>query len=354
MSKIDFLVEQSAEWMTVAGPESDVVVSSRIRLARNVESFPFLLRLEKEDRRELIELLQGAAEKTETLKEACFLQGSELDDLDQQFLVERHLISREHAAEKGEKALVITRNEVVSMMILEEDHLRLQSFQAGFNLNEAWKSINGLDEQLGKNINYSFSQSLGYLTACPTNVGTGIRASCMVHLPSLVLTKQVHKVLQALAKLNLAARGLYGEGTQAIGNFFQFSNQLTLGQTEAEIIENLASVIRQVIEHERDARNYLKSKKKASFEDQIGRAVGILKTARVVSSSEATQLLSLLQLGIHMGLIETGMSQQEVNALFLLIQPAHLQKINHKSLDAAERDIQRACLIRERLKGLSL
>ena len=354
MSNIDPFLKQSAEWLRAVGDDNDVVVSSRLRLARNVSGFPFLQKLSNEQQEEIVDLAEEAVRKSEGMKEAFYLRYQSLTDLERQFLLERHLISREHAGEKGEKAVAISANEVVSIMVLEEDHLRLQAFQAGFNLMGTWRIINRIDDDLEKNLDYCFSPTMGYLTACPTNVGTGLRASCMLHLPSLVLTKQVHKVLQALAKLNLAARGLYGEGTQAMGNYFQFSNQMTLGQHEEEIIDNLERVIRQVIEHEREARKYLREKRKAKFEDQIWRAVGTLKSAHVISSTEATQLLSLLHLGIDMELIKTQLTHQDINTLFLLIQPAHLQKLTGKSLNSSERDIRRAELIREKLAKVQL
>ena len=354
MSDVDALVKKNVEWLRATGPDSDVVVSSRLRLARNLKGFPFLQKLAPAQQQEIVNFMQGVVEKTTLLKKAYYLRYDELTDLDRQFLLERHLISREHANEKGQRAVVITPDELVSIMVLEEDHLRLQVFQSGFNLLETWRVVNQLDSDIEKNMEFSFSPTLGYLTACPTNVGTGLRASCMLHLPSLVLTKQVHKVLQALAKLNLAARGLYGEGTQATGNFFQFSNQMTLGQQEEEIIDNLASVIRQVIDQEREARTFLGEKKKAKFEDQIWRALGTLKFARVISSSEATQLLSLLQLGILMGLVKSNLTHQDINTLFLWIQPAHLQKISAKTLNTTERDVRRADLIREKLAQVNL
>jgi len=260
MADVDLLLNQPAEWLRATGPESDIVVSSRMRLARNVAGFNFLQKLDEHRRHEILDLVGAALKKSELLKKSYYFRYEGLSEIDRQFLLERHLVSREHASEKGEKAVAVTANEVVSLMVLEEDHLRLQVFQSGFNLIEAWRIINKVDTELEKQLKFSFSGNLGYLTACPTNVGTGLRASCMLHLPSLVLTKQAQKVLQALSKLNLAVRGLYGEGTQATGNFFQFSNQMTLGQTEEEIIDNLASVIRQVIEHEKEARHYLEQK----------------------------------------------------------------------------------------------
>ena len=349
MSEMDAFVHQPAEWLRATGPDSDIVVSSRMRLARNLSGYPFLQKLTPEQEEEAVDAVEAAIKKSDRMKDAFYFRYGSMTELDRQFLLERHLISREHAGEKGEKAVAITADEVVSLMVLEEDHIRLQAFQSGFNLLEAWRIINQVDDEIEKNLNFSFSPTLGYLTACPTNVGTGLRASCMLHLPSLVLTKQVHKVLQALAKLNIAARGLYGEGTQAVGNFFQFSNQLTLGQREEEILENLESVIRQVIDHEKEARDYLRDKRKSKFEDQIWRALGSLKSARVISSSEATQLLSLVQLGLHMGLLDSNLTRQDLNSLLLLIQPAHLQKLTGKALNSSERDIRRAELIREKL-----
>jgi len=354
VSDVDVFIDHPAEWLRSTGPESDIVISSRIRLARNIAGYPFLQKLKKAQQDEIIGAVETAISNSRLFKDAYYFRYAGLSDVDRQFLLERHLVSREHAEEGGDKAVAVTPNEVVSMMVLEEDHLRLQSFQSGLDLVEAWRIVNQIDDEMEKNLHYAFHDGLGFLTACPTNVGTGLRASCMLHLPGLVITKQVHKVLQALAKLNLAVRGLYGEGTQATGNFFQFSNQMTLGQQEEEIIDNLESVIRQVLEHEKEARQYLREKRKAKFADQIWRAVGSLKTARVMSSSEATQLLSLMQLGVHMGLVVTDMKYQDINSLLLLIQPAHLQKISGKSLDTHERDIQRAELIRKKLAKVSL
>jgi len=354
VNTVNGFVNQPAEWLRAAGPISDIVVSSRIRLARNLTGYPFLQKLRENQKEEIISSIENAVKKSKKMKEAHYWRFSKLSELDRQFLLERHLISREHAGEKGQNAVAVTSNEMISLMILEEDHLRLQVFQSGFDLGQAWRIVTQIDDELEKNLEFSFNSKLGYLTACPTNVGTGLRASCMLHLPGLVLTKQVHKVLQALAKLNLAVRGLYGEGTQATGNFFQFSNQITLGQCEDEIIDNLECVIRQVVEHEKEARKHLKEKRKSKFEDQIWRALGTLKSSRVISSSEATQLLSLVQLGAHMGLIKTDITIQELNLLFLLMQPAHLQKLKAKTLSSADRDIQRADLIRQRLSKISI
>lgn len=347
MNEIDLLLTQPAGWLSAAGPESDVVISSRLRMARNLSNFPFMTRLTPEQRDELIREVGEAVHAAKFLKKAFYIPSNKLSEIDRQFLLERHLVSRELILEEGKNAVAITPDEMVSLMVIEEDHLRLQVFQSGLNLMETWRIADEIDTELEKHLSYAFDANLGYLTACPTNVGTGIRASCMLHLPSLVLTKQVHKVLQALSKLNLAVRGLYGEGTQATGNFFQFSNQITLGQPEEEIINDLESVIRQVITHEREAREYLKKKRKAKMEDQIWRALATLKAARMMSSSEAIQLLSLVQMGVDVGVLEGQVTHKALNQLFLLIQPAHLQKMNGKELSSTERDSRRAERIRD-------
>ena len=347
MSEIDRFLDQPVGWLRATGPESDIVISSRLRLARNLANFPFLTRLTPAQRNEVIQEIEKAVKGSNFLRQAYYIASDKLTELDKQFLLERHLVSRELVTEEGASAVAITPDEMVSLMVIEEDHLRLQVFQSGLNLAEAWRIADEIDSEMEKQLDYAFDANLGYLTACPTNVGTGIRASCMLHLPSLVLTKQVHKVLQALSKLNLAVRGLYGEGTQASGNFFQFSNQITLGQPEGEIISNLEGVIRQVIAHEREARDYLRKKKKNKMEDQIWRALATLKAARMISSSEAIQLFSLVQVGVDAGVLEGQVTHTDLNQLFLLIQPAHLQKVAGKELSATERDIRRAERIRE-------
>lgn len=347
MSEVPSLPVQSVNWLKANGPESDVVISSRLRLARNLAAYPFLPKLTPEQRTEVIGTVEKAVRSSRFLKKASFLMTKDLSEVDRQFLLERHLVSNELIHEEGKNAVALTLDEMVSLMVIEEDHLRLQVFQSGLNLVEAWRIADEIDSELEKTLDYAFDATLGYLTACPTNVGTGIRASCMLHLPSLVLTQQANKVLQALSKLNLAVRGLYGEGTQALGNFFQFSNQITLGQPETEIISNLESVIKQVITHEREAREYLKKKRKAKMEDQIWRALGVLKSARMISSQEAVQLLSLVQVGVDIGILGGQVTCRDLNQLFLLIQPGHLQKMSGAELSASERDARRADRVRE-------
>ena len=352
-NEIKQLLSSTCEWLKGTGPESDVVISSRIRLARNLAGFNFVGKLDLERQESLISEVGKAVKITKPLKDAHFIHYKDLKEADRQFLVERHLISHEHANAKGKRALVVNKTEIISIMLVEEDHLRMQAFQSGLDLMKAWEIIDAVDSELEAGLAYSFDPSLGYLTACPTNVGTGLRASSMLHLPGLVTTKQITKVLQAVAKLGMAVRGLYGEGTQAVGNFFQFSNQITLGQNEEDIIDNLERVIRQVIGHEKEAREHLLEKKRGKLEDQTWRALGVLKSARQISSNETISHLSLVRLGIDIGLVQ-DLSRAELNALFLYVQPAHLQKLFDGDLAASERDTRRAELLRERLKKVVL
>ncbi len=353
MAELDPLMKSTCEWLRGKGESSDIVMSSRIRLARNIQGYPFTHRLAKDEAEDLIEMAESAVKQSTCLKDSWFFRHKNLSSLDKQFLLERHLISHEHASTKTDMAVCLSKNEVAGIMVLEEDHLRIQVLQSGFSLREAWNIINQLDSDLEQQLPYAFHNVLGYLTACPTNVGTGLRASCMMHLPALVMTKQVNKVLQALSKLNLASRGMYGEGTQPSGNFFQFSNQVTLGQREEDIIESLERVIKQIVEHEKEARQVLIAKKKEKLEDHIWRGLGILKTARFISSKETTSHLSMVRLGVDLGIVK-ALERQKMNELFILIQPAHLQRKCNRALSATERDFERASLLRQELKSVEL
>jgi len=275
-----------------------------------------------------------------------------LSALDKQILVERHLISREHAAKNVGSGLVLNREETFCVMINEEDHLRMQALRPGLQLRQAWTAIDYFDSELEKKLDYAFDTDLGYLTACPTNLGTGIRVSAMLHLPGLVLAEQINPIIQSVNKLGLAVRGLYGEGTEALGNVFQVSNQMTLGESETVIVERLEKVLSQIIEHEENARQTLLEKKPKVVFNHIGRAYGILANAHSISSKETMNLLSLLRLGVDMGLFP-GAERSLVDELFLITQPAHLQKQLSDKLSAEERDLLRADMVRDRLKGVN-
>jgi len=349
--KLDDLINHNSEWLRGTGANSNIVLSSRIRLARNLPNIPFPHWAKKEHEQEVLEKAKKAIGSLSQLKDSLFIQLTELESIDKQFLVERHLMSREHAMRSNGKAVCLTQNEVISIMINEEDHLRIQVMKSGFDLDDVWQITNKLDEDLSKIVPFAFSKEWGYLTACPTNTGTGIRGSVMLHLPALVMTRQINRVLDAIAKLSFTTRGLYGEGTQASGNLFQISNQVSLGHTEEEIIGNIKGVIKQIIDQEETARKNLLSQHKNMLEDRIWRSYGSLKNARILSSQETVELLSMVRLGQDIGIIKE-LEKSLINELFILTQPAHLQKIENKKLSPQERDTKRADLVRERIGSL--
>ncbi|MBM3254162.1 MAG: protein arginine kinase [Candidatus Omnitrophica bacterium] len=347
--ELNELIRKSCEWLRGTGPNSDIVTSSRIRLARNLNKIPFVHWANKRQEEEVLNTAKNAIQQIPFLKDSLFLRLNTINPLDRQFLIERHLISYEHAQNPDHKAVIIGEKEIISIMINEEDHLRIQVMHSGFNMQDAWKFADRIDKELEIKLEYAFSPEWGYLTACPTNTGTGLRGSCMLHLPCLVMTKQMGKIIHAISKLGLTVRGLYGEGTEASGNFFQISNQVTLGQKEDIILDNLERIIKQVLEHEQGARKSLFEQNKAILQDQIWRSYGTLKNAHIITTDETVELLSSVRLGIDIGIIK-DITRQTINELFLLIQPAHLQKLEGKILNSNERDLRRAALIRERFK----
>lgn len=347
----DFL-STPAETSKRSGPHDRIVLSSRVRLARNLKGLAFPGWAKKPERVRALETIRPAVEALKNMTAGFSESMDNLTALDKQILVERHLISREHAAKNAGSGLVLNKDESLCVMINEEDHLRMQSLRPGLQIKEAWQSIDQVDSLLEKKLEYAYSPVLGYLTACPTNLGTGIRVSAMLHLPALVLSEQINQIIQAVNKLGLAVRGLYGEGTEALGNVFQVSNQMTLGEAETDIVERLNKVLAQLIEHEENARaTLLEGKPKVIF-NQIGRAYGILANAHSISSKETMNLLSLLRLGIDIGLFP-GTERALADELFLITQPAHLQKRFSEKLSAEERDLLRADMLRERLRHVS-
>ncbi len=350
--KIDDLLKNPGEWVKADGPNSKIVMSSRVRFARNIRDFPFPGWAKKAERQKLLEMIQPVVEG---LPEMADHFGDSMDNISaihKQVLVERHLISREHAAKNVGSGVVINDRETISVMINEEDHLRMQTIKSGLQLKNIFKIIDKVDTELEQHLEFAFSPKLGYLTACPTNVGTAMRGSAMVHLPGMVLSDQINQVVQAVNKLGLAVRGLYGEGTEALGNVFQVSNQTTLGEKESEVIERLNKVILQIIEHEENARITLLEKKPKLVYDHIGRAYGILSNAHTISSKEALNLLSLVRMGVDLEIFPAT-ARVTVDEMFILSQPAHVQKAASRKLTAEERDISRAELIRKQLASIS-
>ena len=334
------------------GPHDRIVMSSRVRLARNLRGMAFPGWAKKVDRVKSLDIIRPAVETLPQLTAAFSETMDNLGGLDKQILVERHLISREHAAKGAGSGLVLNKEESLCVMINEEDHLRMQALRPGLQLKQAWMAIDQVDTELEGRLDYAFSSELGFLTACPTNLGTGIRVSAMLHLPGLVLAEQINQIIQSVNKLGLAVRGLYGEGTEALGNVFQVSNQMTLGENETDIVERLNKVLLQIIEHEENARGMLLEKKPKVVFNHIGRAYGILANAHSISSKETMNLLSLMRLGVDVGLFP-GVDRSLVDELFILTQPAHLQKQHSEKLSAEERDLLRADMVRERLKPVS-
>ncbi|MDP3786331.1 MAG: protein arginine kinase [Candidatus Omnitrophota bacterium] len=346
--RFEDLWTQTGEWLKGSGPNADIVMSSRIRLARNLAKYPFPHWAKPAQLEVVLSDFEKAYKDIDYFKGALYLRMKELSSIDKQMLLERHLISREHIMSPEYKSVLISDREIISTMVNEEDHLRIQVLQSGFNIQNTWQLANKIDDELDKKLDYAYSTDLGYYTCCPTNVGTGMRASCMAHLPCLVMTKQINQLLNAISKLGLTARGFFGEGTEAYGNFFQISNQVTLGHSEEEIIDNLERLIRQVIDYENAARKSLLANQKQLLDDKISRAVGILKSAHLMTSEEALVLLSEVRLGIDLGMIK-DIDINMLNELIVQIQPAHLQKLEGKHLSAEERDVKRAELIQSKL-----
>src|SRR5271170_5907498 len=347
----EFLVSP-AETARRHGPHDRIVMSSRVRLARNLKDAAFPGWAKKPERVKVLETIRPAVESLPEMKDSFSEAMDNLGALEKQILVERHLISREHAAKSAGSGLVLNREETFSVMINEEDHLRMQALRPGLQLKQAWAAIDHFDSALEKKLDYAFDSDLGYLTACPTNLGTGIRVSAMLHLPGLVLAEQINPIIQSVNKLGLAVRGLYGEGTEALGNVFQVSNQMTLGESETTIVERLDKVLLQIIEHEENARATLLEKKPKMVYNHIGRAYGILANAHSITSKETMNLLSLMRLGVDMALF-SGVERSLVDELFILTQPAHLQKQHAEKLSAEERDLLRADMLREHLRNVS-
>jgi protein arginine kinase len=346
--ELNDLTQSTGEWLRGNGPESDIVISSRIRLARNLADYPFINRATPQDRLNIEKALHDRIFEVVAQNETMYFEIETLEKVDRQFLVERHLISREHAEGHGARAVVIDSGEKYSLMINEEDHLRMQAMQSGLNLQKVWEQINRLDDLIEEKVAYAFHERLGYLTACPTNVGTGLRVSVMLHLPALVITRQIEKVFRSLQKINLAVRGLYGEGSQAMGDFYQISNQITLGRSETDLIQQVSDIVPVIIDYERQAREFLIKESHENLHDRVSRAFGILRTAQTISSEETMHLLSSVRMGVNLGLIRE-VSIPAVNELFLRTQPAHLQKLTGGELDSADRNIERARYLRRYL-----
>ncbi|MDH4222789.1 MAG: protein arginine kinase [candidate division Zixibacteria bacterium] len=344
------LIKKPAAWLTGEGKNSEIVLSSRVRLARNISSIPFPSVAIPEEREKIISFVNKAVQKSSFLNGGKVHNSSEIPKLDKDFLVERHLVSPEFMRGSNNKALYIGEEEKISLMINEEDHVRIQALNSGLEIKSTFELADKVDTELSNTLEFNFDPDFGYLTSCPTNAGTGMRASVLIHLPGLVLTKEIENVISQVTKLGLTVRGFYGEGSDVLGNLFQISNQTTLGKSEEDLIESLEKVTNQIIEYENNSRKTLYSEAKEQIEDKIWRAFGILRSARVITSTEVTNLLSALRLGLGMGTIKE-IPLGLINQILLISFPAHLQKYLNKEMEPNERDILRAELIREKLKS---
>ncbi len=344
----DELVARPARWLSAEGPHADLVLSSRVRLARNLRSVPFTHRAREEQLQGVLMSVSAAAQGSASFAGSLLLRMAELSPIERQVLVERHLVSHELGDGARPRGIVVAPEERLSLMINEEDHLRLQAMAPGFQLAEAWAAAAAADDELNQSLDFAFSEEIGYLTACPTNAGTGLRASVLVHLPALVLLDEISRVLKSIAQVGLNVRGLYGEHSDIMGNLFQVSNQTTLGRSERDSIESLERVTRQIIETEERARERMMRDARLQIEDKVWRAYGTLRHCRTIHSREVINLCSAVRLGVALQL-EGLPPLHVINELLVLTQPAHLQRAYGGELTPGERNAHRARLVRERL-----
>lgn len=341
-------------WIETQTENEDVVLSSRIRLARNLKSVPFPNKLNEDEGKDIVKVVEDAFYSSPYMEEkfkTIYLWQN--DEVTNEAYFERHLISKKLISNGRESAFILDNDETISIMVNEEDHLRLQTITGGLNLKEAFDYINKLDDLLEEKLDYAFDEKLGYLTSCPTNLGTGLRASVMVHLPALTVNNEIVGLLNALTQVGMTIRGLYGEGSKGEGNLYQISNQITLGLNEEEILTNLTGVINQIINRENLARERMLSKNRYEIEDKIYRSIGILKSAIMLGSKETLNLLSNVRLGVEMGIIK-DIDKNTLNKLLVDIQPATLQKVSGNMLFDKQKNLNRALLVKERLKNMQL
>jgi protein arginine kinase len=348
MSALKTLIEKPALWLSGEADESEMVLSSRVRLARNLDKRPFTHGATASVLKEIQEESKAALAECPSLGGALVIDMEETPESDRMLLAERRLVSGEMVKSYLHRSLIVLPDEQLGVMVNEEDHLRIQSIDPGLSLGRAFERINALDSEIDSKLCCAYSEELGYLTACPTNVGTGLRVSAMVHLPGLVHNKDIGQVLDGLRNIRLTVRGTHGEGSDIVGNFFQISNSITLGLSEEDTVKNLEGHVRKVLEFEQKARGAILKKARSLLEDKIWRAYGILKTARLLTSKEAMGLLSAVRLGLGLGMIR-DVHISVLNELFIMIQPMHLQKLHGAAMKAEERDKARADYVRGRL-----
>lgn len=351
--KFTDLTKRTSQWLRGIGPMHDIVVSSRVRFARNITGVPFVSKATKEQAESITTRMQEVIEEAKLFDDMLYVDVASLGKLQRRLLIERHLISRQHSIASNPRSVAISGDETASIMVNEEDHLRIQVIRPGMQLHEAFEEINRIDDEISQHVEYAFSPKLGYLTACPTNVGTGLRVSAMLHLPGLKLTGELDKTLRAARDMRMAIRGIYGEGSEAMGDFFQISNQVTLGVSEQQIVDEFINIIiPEILTYERAARDVLLRNHMNEVDDKIYRALAILQSARKMCSEEAMFLLSMIRLGVNVRKLNS-ISLKDLNEIFLSIQPAHLQRLNESANTKDKRQQERAKYLREKFADVS-
>ncbi len=344
------IAKSPATWLSGNGEDALVVLSSRVRLARNVAGCKYPVSADLETKKRVVSYFDSTMSRSPLLTEGQYYKAGDISEIDRDFLVERHLISPVFLTGELSKALFIDAEHRVSVMVNEEDHLRIQALAAGLNPLGAFERATKYDNEIAKHLEYDYDPDFGFLTACPTNAGTGMRASVLIHLPGLVLTRDIDQVIRYISRSDLIVRGFYGEGSDVLGNLFQISNQKTLGITEEEVLKHITRITKEIIEREAAARRRLVDEAGDMIEDKIWRAYGILKNARVLTSEEVMNLLSALRLGHAMKIVDC-VDVSLINEILLLSQPAHLQKYYNSEMDTNRRDFVRAQMVREKLRN---
>ena len=348
-----FLKNTLPSWIKATGEHADIVMSTRIRLARNLTGFRFPASFSEEDAKKIDEsVLRALLAIRDEGPRFSYFPMKEMPTLQRLVLVEKHLISPHLAKCEKSASVFLTEDESISVMVNEEDHIRIQCLAAGLQLHETYAKANELDKYLEERLMYAYDEQLGYLTSCPTNVGTGLRASVMMHLPALTMTKQMNVLVQTMARLGMVVRGIYGEGSENLGNIYQISNQITLGKSERDILDDLQSVVEQIIQKEHQARKQLFARAPIALEDRLYRSLGILMYARILSSEEASSCLSNVRLAVDLQIIN-DISLDQLNECMLVIQPGFIQQHAGTTLQADERDIFRAKILQEKLTTYS-
>ncbi len=351
MIPIDTMVRDLGAWLAGDGPDPDRILSTRVRLARNLAGMLFVGKALPDDLARSFDILLAAVADCPGLEGGTAQKIEELSLLDRQFLLERHLVSHDLTGDAAARGLILARDEGASILINDEDHARIQALEGGFRLEEAYDRALAIDDHLEKTLSFAWSEELGYLTACPTNVGTGMRASVLAHLPALVLTQRMKQILAGVSQVGLTVRGFYGEGTEVMGNFFQISNQVTLGEDEQETLTKLTRVIRQILDAEEKAQDSLLRQARPQLEDRLYRALGVLRYSRLLSSQEAIGVLSAVRFANTLGMGNVP-PVSVLNELLIRCQPAHLQKATGREMTSEERNGTRARMMREALEAL--